>query len=628
MKSRAGRVALRISLIYALIAGAWILLSGRALMAFVAPPEIRNQLEIYKGWAFVAVTALLLYLVLRRQLRRMEQESRDRELAEAALSESDQRFRALVEQAADAFFVHDRNGRILDLNRLACESLGYAKEKLLRMNMLDFEQDFDLTHAQAVWDGIQPGETLTLNERHWRKNGTFSPVEIRLGCLDLGGQRYFLALARDMTERRRHEEELRRFRFSIEQASDAVFWIDCDASFTFVNDQACRLLGYTREELLKLHLWDIDPVFPRERWEAQWEQFHNEPRIGSRQFETMHRRKDGTDFPVEVSAKQIWFGGAELHVAFVRDITDRKRKEHRLQRLTDCCLGFGTDPAENINHMTALCGELLGATCALYNRLEGELLCSLGQWHTPPDYVPRDEAQGHICYDVIRRGSDDIFTVRNLPETAYFKSDPNVARYRLKTYVGKAVRFSNAAVGSLCVTFDRDYEPDTEDQRLITLIAAAIGIEESRLQARENLRRREESYHALADNLPDPVARIDRDLRFVYVNRALEQSLGMPASALLGKTSRELNLPACELWDALTRAVFDSGNSRSFEYEVPCPDGRHYFEARLAPERSATGKVEFVLALTRDLTEQKQAEIQRQKPETPLRRSQKLEAIG
>ena len=496
------------------------------------------------------------------------------------------------------------------------------------MNVLDIEQDTNLAGAQSMWDRIQPGEALTWNGRHRRRNGTNFPVEVRLSGFDLGGQRVFLALARDVTERKQYEEELRQFRFSIEQASEAIFWMNCDAGFTYVNDQACRSLGYTREELLKLQLWDIDPVFPKERWRAQWEEFQREPRVSWRQFETSHRHKDGTVFPVEVSAKHIWLDNAELHVAFVRNITDHKRKEHRLKRLTDCFLSFGTNPVENINHMTALCGELLGATCALYNRLEGGLLCSLGQWNPPPDFSPKDKAEGHICYDVIRKGSEDLFIVKNLPETPYFKSDPNVARYQLKTYVGKAVLFSKEAVGSLCVVFERDFEPNTEDQRIITIIAASIGIEENRLQAKEKLRTREESYRALANNVPDSVARIDHDFRFVYVNRTMEEALRLPASAILGRTNGELNLPAQARWNAAIQAVFDTDKPQSFEFEVPASNGLRYLEVRLMPERSATGKVEFVLALTRDVTEQKKAEAERQKLETQLRQSQKMEAIG
>jgi two-component system cell cycle sensor histidine kinase/response regulator CckA len=129
------------------------------------------------------------------------------------------------------------------------------------------------------------------------------------------------------------EEELRMFRFSMDQASDAIFWMNREAGFTYVNDEACRSLGYTREELLQLRLWDIDPVFPRERWSAEWEQYQKAGRMGSQYLETLHRRKDGVVFPVEVMAKHMWFGKAELHVAFVRNITGRKRAEEAQARL-------------------------------------------------------------------------------------------------------------------------------------------------------------------------------------------------------------------------------------------------------------------------------------------------------
>ncbi len=624
MKSNPGTVALRTSLIYALVAGAWILLSGRALIAFISNPDIRGKLEIYKGWAFVVVTALLLYFILRSQLRRREQEAADRRLAEEALSESDERFRALVEQAADAFFVHDRNGKILDVNRRACESLGYAKEKLLRMNMLDFEQDVDLTGAQAIWDRIRPGESLTLNGRHRRWNGTVFPVEISLGCFEPGGQRVFLGLARDITERARAEQAIRdsehRLRTVVQNAPAILFILDRDGVFRLSEGQALGKLGLTPGQVVGKSALDMYQDVPsvvdniRRALSGSPTRVINE--LQGAVFDTAFSPIfDSNDKPAGL-------------IGIAIDITDRNRKEHHLKRLTDCFLSFGTDPAENINRMTALCGELLGATCALYNQLDGDLLCSLGQWNTPPGYLPKDSPEGHICYDVIRKASDNLFVVRNLPDTRYFRSDPNVARYHLKTYVGKAVLFSNAAVGSLCAVFAKDFEPDAEDRRIITIIAAAIGIEENRLQAREKLRTREESYRALADNVPDSVARIDRALRFVYVNRTLEETLHLPASTLLSRTNVELNLPAKDEWNTTAQAVFETGKSQRFEFEFSAPDGTHYFEARLSPERSADGKVEFVLAMTRDVTERKGAETERQKLETQLRQSQKMEAIG
>jgi signal transduction histidine kinase len=181
------------------------------------------------------------------------------------------------------------------------------------------------------------------------------------------------------------------------------------------------------------------------------------------------------------------------------DITERKQavealqeSEERLEKINECFLRFGTDSNENINRLTALCGELLGATCALYNRLDGEMLCSWGQWNTPIDYNPVDTPDGHICYDVIKSAGDKIFVITNLPDTHYAQTDPNVIPYKLKTYLGRAVKLRDAYVGSLCVVYQDDIVPDEADKRVIEIIASAIGVEEERKRAEQALRESEE----------------------------------------------------------------------------------------------------------------------------------------
>src|SRR5581483_3441447 len=133
----------------------------------------------------------------------------------------------------------------------------------------------------------------------------------------------------DIDDRKRSEEALQRFQFSMEHAPDAVFFMTRDAGFSYVNEQACRSLGYTRDELLRLKLWAIDPIYPRERWEKVWTEPDRNPEKPT--LETLHRRKDGTVFPVEVSAEHLWLGEHEFHVAFVRDITRRKEAAEALK---------------------------------------------------------------------------------------------------------------------------------------------------------------------------------------------------------------------------------------------------------------------------------------------------------
>jgi two-component system cell cycle sensor histidine kinase/response regulator CckA len=90
---------------------------------------------------------------------------------------------------------------------------------------------------------------------------------------------------------REAEETITRFEYTMQQSPEAVFWLDREGRFSYVNNQACLSLGYTQDELLSLYLWDIDPDYSKERWEQQWAEMQ---RAGKRIFETRHQRKDGS----------------------------------------------------------------------------------------------------------------------------------------------------------------------------------------------------------------------------------------------------------------------------------------------------------------------------------------------
>jgi signal transduction histidine kinase/ActR/RegA family two-component response regulator len=157
----------------------------------------------------------------------------------------------------------------------------------------------------------------------------------------------------------------------------------------------------------------------------------------------------------------------------------------RLEQANRCLVTLGPDHQANINRLTALCGQLLGATCALYNRLEDGNLCSVGQWQTPPDYKTTDVAEGHICYDVIRSNQNDTTVVTDLAHSPYALTDPNVRAYGLQTYLGCVVRCEGRPVGSLCVVFTANYQPADDDRRILGIIASAIGSEDTRRMAAE-----------------------------------------------------------------------------------------------------------------------------------------------
>ncbi|AFZ15012.1 multi-sensor signal transduction histidine kinase [Crinalium epipsammum PCC 9333] len=140
---------------------------------------------------------------------KLKQENIQRSRAESALRKSEERFRQLLEQAGDAFFLHDPEGKLITVNQRACDSLGYTREELLNLTLADVEINF-LSHKIAEkWQEMAFGIPITLNGLHLRKDGTTFPVEVSLGKFELDGQPHILALARDITERQRAELEIR-----------------------------------------------------------------------------------------------------------------------------------------------------------------------------------------------------------------------------------------------------------------------------------------------------------------------------------------------------------------------------------------------------------------------------------
>ena len=141
----------------------------------------------------------------------------------------------------------------MDVNRQACVSLGYSRDELIGMHPRDFDSGLDEPTIQQLRQRIAAGETVTFETRHRRKDGSSFPVEIRAGQFEQGGRR-FMCLVRDITERKRAEDELRasdqRFRSYLDQAMDGFFLFDEHQAIVDVNRQACESLGYSRDEMI------------------------------------------------------------------------------------------------------------------------------------------------------------------------------------------------------------------------------------------------------------------------------------------------------------------------------------------------------------------------------------------
>ncbi len=157
-------------------------------------------------FGYVALV-LLMSAALTHQLHKAEDE----------LAASEARFRVLADQAMDGIFLHDVEGRFVDVNQQACKLLGYSREELLKMSVEDIEIDVTPEQARSIWRQLQFGTSVLVEGRNRRKDGSEFPVEVRVGLIRMGQRNLALAIARDISERKRTEEEIRQLNATLEQ---------------------------------------------------------------------------------------------------------------------------------------------------------------------------------------------------------------------------------------------------------------------------------------------------------------------------------------------------------------------------------------------------------------------------
>ncbi len=210
----------------------------------------------------------------------------------------------------------------------------------------------------------------------------------------------------EISERKRAEAELRLTQFSVQNASDAIFWIDPEGHIVYANEAACRSLHRSREELLSLSISDIDPLFPKEAWDAFWKEIKTRR---SMTLETQHRTRQNDRFPVEVTSNYQEFDGREYAFAFVRDITERKRAEKEVRESSELVklvldsipeAVYGIDMQGKCTFCNPACLRILGYENA--SDLLGRDMHTLIH-HTRLDGKPYPVDECHI-YRAFRRG--------------------------------------------------------------------------------------------------------------------------------------------------------------------------------------------------------------------------------
>ncbi len=257
-----------------------------------------------------------------------------RKYAEAALRESEERYRTLFEKAGDAIFIlkaDNESGKIVAANHRAVVMNGYSLDELLTMSMADLDM---MEHAGQIPERMPrmlATEWVEGNHLHRRKDGSVFPVESSAGCLELGKEKFILSIHRDVTERTYAEEQLRRSKETIEAllnaTSDMAFLLESSGTFLAVNEQVAKQLRRRDVDLLGKSLFEVAPAGLAGVEESRfYEVIHSAKptRFGAEQFGKFY---DNNLFPV------VDLEGIVIAVAvYIRDITAEKKTNELLMQ--------------------------------------------------------------------------------------------------------------------------------------------------------------------------------------------------------------------------------------------------------------------------------------------------------
>ena len=567
------------------------------LPAAIIIPVVLGFLRLWAAWtahiplelgtALQILTNVMIFLLLSWFIIvTLNKRDKLKQEAESALKESDEQMQTIFNAAPDAVIVIDEQGKIVKWNPKAESLFGWNEEEVLGKLLSEtiIPNRFRESHKKGLQHFLRTGEGPLLGKIIETCGLTKSNEEIDI-ALNIAATRkikdhhLFVGFLRNITELKRAEEK---FRGLLEAAPDAMIIANEKGEIVLINQQTETLFGYTRNELVGKPVELLIPVDYRSKHEGHRNKYFTEPKVRTMGvgLELFAIRKDGTQFPVEISLSPLQTKEGLLVSASVRDMTDRKKAEEKFRSLLDAApdatiIVNDKGIIEMINHQTEnLFGyqrdELIGKPI--------ELL------------MPEDIRKEHIGH-----------------RSAYIKSPK--------------VRSMGAGIELNAVKKDRTKFPveislsplNTEEG---ILVSASVRDITDRKKAEEKVRESQVMFSSLFRKSPvmNTITEIHNG-KFIEVNDAFAEFMGYTKNELIGKTSNELNvLVNPKDREQVVMNIEENSYVRGREMQIATKDGKIRWVSVNVDKMNLNGK-DCLLTAAIDISSRKEAEqlIQKQK---------------
>jgi PAS domain S-box-containing protein len=350
--------------------------------------ELRKKRDRYWKEAPVFLLPLLLLgsIIVWQIFRSIDRTLANETGAGAALKESEQRLSGIMTHAADGIITIDQDGIIETANPAAGWMFGYEVEDLIGANVVilmggpdrqnhDRYMDDFLVTGRGTILGVGPREVMAR-----RKDGTEFPLELAVGEMDFDGGRIFVGTLRDITKQKHAQQQLTRLGRILDRSFNEIYVFDAETlKYIQVSEGARENTGYTIEEFHNLTPVDIKPALSEEVFRDLLAPLLSGERDHA-VFETIHRRKDRSTYPVDIRLQLSSGETPRVFVAIIQDITDRKHAEYTLRCANEDLEDRVTERTAELNETNQSLQQALETLKQTQTQLiQSEKMASLGE---------------------------------------------------------------------------------------------------------------------------------------------------------------------------------------------------------------------------------------------------------